>query len=530
MGARPAVVPCLCKGAVGNGRCANSPVKAKHIVDDAVCSSGSVYERCRYLSEDDIAFLKAMEFQIPIVADVSRADVLLCSWQPGGAPVVFAHAQPHSVAAVHSHSMVGCELAHAGERSLRLRLLGRLAHHRWGATSDGAPIVIRSYPVWRPGHSQIIGALRVETNLLEYERQRRRAQRFQRATLQLQRMAQYGRLIGAVQLSPFGDADGIIVTDRERVIGYVSGVAMNLYRRIGYLGDLVGRPLSDLATMDDDLARNALSQERCLEKEEEVGGRCWIKKAIPVHSLPRPPLLQWLGPHRHVEASSHLILIVRDCTETRRQEQELRVKAAMIQELHHRVKNNLQTIAALLRMQARRLRFKEARQAVEEAVNRILSVAVIHEFLSSQDSRVINMKDVSSRILTQLRQGLVSPGKHITFGLEGPPIYLPSRQATACALVINELLQNAVEHGFQEGAVGHVQLTLQDRGDRVVVHVRDNGSGLPESFDIRNADSLGLQIVQTLVREDLKGTIEMCNGDGVEAILAFPKSILGGEQ
>jgi two-component sensor histidine kinase len=499
------------------------------MVDSAVCPSGSVYERCRYLSDDDIAFLTAIEGQIPIVADVSRADVLLCSWQAGSAPVVFAHARPHSVAAVHARSMVGCELTDARERGLWARLLERLANFRQASTSDGAPIVIQSYPVWRPGHSRIIGTLRIETNLLEHERQRRRAKPFQQATLQLQRMAQYGLLVGAEELGPFGETDGIVVADRERTIRYVSGVAMNLYRRIGYLGDLVGRPLSNLATIDDDLARAALSQERCVEREEEVGSRNWIKKAIPVRSLPRPPFLRWLLPRPGLEAPSQVILIVRDFTESRRQEQELRVKTAMIQELHHRVKNNLQTIAALLRMQARRMRYRDARQAVEEAVNRVLSVAVIHEFLSNQESRVINMKDVSNRILTQVRQGLVSPDKHITFELEGPPIYLPSRQATACALVINELLQNAVEHGYQEGTEGRVQLTLEDEGATVVVRVRDDGSGLPEDFDIRNADSLGLQIVQTLVREDLKGTIQMCNGDGVEAIVTFPKSVLGGE-
>jgi two-component sensor histidine kinase len=426
--------------------------------------------------------------------------------------------------------MVGSELDEAQGRGFLAVLIERLTDFRQSATSDGASIVIQSYPVWRPDHRRIIATLRIETNLLEYERQRRRARAFQNATLQLQRMAQYGLLVGADEIGPFGETDGVIVVDRERTIRYISGVGMNLYRRIGYLGGLVGRPLSHLATGDDALARAALSLERCLVREEEVGGRTWIKKAIPVRGLPRPPWLRWLAPHQDTEVASHVILIIRDCTESRRQEQELRVKTALIQELHHRVKNNLQTIAALLRMQARRLEVADARQAVEEAVNRILSVAVIHEFLSHQDSRVINMRDVGNRILTQLRQGLVSPDKHISFGLEGPPIFLPSRQATACALVINELLQNAVEHGFQEGASGHVSVTFQDNGDGVVVRVRDDGAGLPASFNLGNAESLGLQIVQTLVREDLKGTIEMRNGDGVEVIVSFPKSTFGGEQ
>jgi len=223
---------------------------------------------------------------------------------------------------------------------------------------------------------------------------------------------------------------------------------------------------------------------------------------------------------------------VSDITEERRREQELRVKTALIQELHHRVKNNLQTIAALLRMQARRVDGAEARQAIEEAVNRILSVAVIHEFLSRQEARMINMREVSSRIVTQVQQGLVAPDKQITFGVEGPPIYLPSRQATACALVLNELLQNALEHGFQERTTGHIQVVLENGGDRVIMRVRDDGSGLPTDFDLSEAvrRSLGLYIVRTLVQEDLKGVLEIHNRDGVEAVVTFPKSILGGEQ
>jgi len=492
----------------------------------------SVYTQCAYLSEDDVAFLRAIEGQIPIVADISRADILLCSWQPGQPCLVLAHARPHSVAAAHAHSMVGQLIDEPACRKLKHLLFSCETHNRQSFTSDGAPIVVQVYPVWRPGKRHIIATLRIETNLLEHERQRRRSRVFQRVTLQLQRMAQYGRLVGADMLSPFGESDGIIVVDRTRTIRYVSGVAINLYRRIGYLGDLVGRPLSNLATQDDALVRTAMAQQRCLEQNEEAGGRSWVKKALPLYNLPPPPMRRWLTPWQEREEISHVILVVSDITEERRREQELRVKTALIQELHHRVKNNLQTIAALLRMQARRAESIEARQAIEEAVNRILSVAVIHEFLSRQEERVINMREVSGRIAAQVQHGLVAPDKHITFSVDGPPIYLPSRQATACALVLNELLQNALEHGFEKRTTGHIQVTLENGGDRVIMRVRDDGSGLPTDFDLSEAESrsLGLYIVRTLVQEDLKGTLEMYNRDGVEAIVTFPKSILGGEQ
>jgi len=499
-------------------------------MDDAVYLSSEYYERCWGLTEADVSFLMAVERQISIVADISRADILLYGKLEADRALALSHARPHSISPIYDQLLTGQEVdRHQDPLILRALTDGRPQQGGQLLLADSAPIIKQVYPLRRPGGKSVIGAFSVETNLLEHERHRRRRRAFQRALLQLQMMALRARLVGVTDLSPFGEHDGIIVADRQRVIRYASGIATNLYRRIGYPGGLLNHHLRELDTGDNDLARAALREFRCLEREEEAGGRYWVKKAIPLLDLPRPRPLTWFNWGKEDAEPSHVLLMVHDPTEMRRRDQELRVKTAMIQEVHHRVKNNLQTIAALLRMQARRMPSVEARTAVEEAISRILSVAVIHEFLSQEDSRVINIKDVSHRILTLMRQEMLGPDLRIQLALDGPPIYLPARQATACALVINELLQNAVEHGFDEGSVGNVHLTLQDEGDTVIVRVRDDGSGLPDSFRIEEADSLGLQIVQTLVKEDLKGTIEMRNGDGLEAIITFPKEIFGGE-
>ena len=490
----------------------------------------AIYERCRDLNAEDIQFLKLVERQMPITADVSRADILLYGRLDAERAIVLAHAQPHSISPVHPAPLTGQEVDRDQEPLLfRALTEGRPRQGGQRLIADGAPVIKQMYPLRKPGQKRVIAVFSVETNLLEHERHRRRSSVFQQALLQLQAMARCGQLAGAETLSPFGEHDGIIVTDRKRVIRYASGIATNLYRRIGYPEGLLGHHLGDLDTGDDDLVQAALRQRRCLEREEEAGERYWVKKAIPLLAQTPSYLLNRFGRQGPTTEPSYVLLLVHDSTEARRQEQELRVKTAMIQEVHHRVKNNLQTIAALLRLQARRMHNEEARLAVEEAISRILSVAVIHEFLSHQDSRVINIKDVSNRILNQMRQGVLSPDKHIHFELSGPPIYLPARQATACALVINELLQNAVEHGFKGRKTGRVWLTLQDEGDTVVVRVHDDGSGLPDDFRIESAESLGLQIVQTLVEEDLKGTLEMRNGGGAEAIVTFPKALLSAE-
>jgi two-component sensor histidine kinase len=490
-----------------------------------------VVYRCSNLTEEGIAFLQKIENDMPIVADISRADLLIyCPLSPDRAAVV-AQAKPHSIAPIHPEPLVGRTIT-AAEEPLILQALDRKhsLHGNRTLIPDGAPVLQEVHPICsREG--KVLGVLSIETNLIEHERHRRRSKVFQRALRQLQGMLLRGELEGAGQLSPFGEHDGIIVVDNQRWIRYASGIATNLYRRVGHLDSLVGKRTSELETEDEVLVVRALQEKRCIEEETHEGQRVWIKKAIPLMSqeewlrglrctlglpLPKPRLVG-------------VLLAIHDETEARYKERELKVKSAMIQEIHHRVKNNLQVIASLLRMQGRRSESEEVRRSLDDSVRRILSVAVVHEFLSQQEARVINIKDVSQRIINHTQQGILQPDKRIRLTLSGPSIYLPAQQATTCALIINELLQNAVEHGYERKPGGTITVNFQDEGDWVTIAVLDDGQGLPEDFSLERADSLGLHIVQTLVKDDLKGRFELKEGDGVSAIVTFPKQTLGGE-
>jgi two-component sensor histidine kinase len=339
-----------------------------------------------------------------------------------------------------------------------------------------------------------------------------------------------GELLGVVNLSPFGEYDGLMVVNTGGRILYMSGIATNLYRRLGYMKSLVGQRLPDLDTADEALVSHALDEGKCLEEEVQERGRLLIKKAIPLLSRERP--VPWLG-QRWLRSDSHLagvMLAIHDDTEVRQREMELRVKATMIQEIHHRIKNNLQTVAALLRMQSRRVTSPEARDSLREGVGRILSMAVVHEFLSQDQGQVINIHDVAQRILTQTERGMMDPEKEITLKLGGPSLYLPGKQATACALIINELLQNAMEHGYEWRKTGQIDVVLEDQGDHVGIRITDDGRGLPRNFNPRSGDSLGLEIVRRLVEDDLGGTFNLRNDGGVSATVAFPKPVLGGNE
>jgi len=496
----------------------------------------NVVHECKSLTQEDIAFLDKISKDMGILADLSRADVLMYCPLAAGRAVLVAHAGPHSILPLYGETLVERQLGMVEEpaviRALTEGRRGFMEVRREVASrtapAKAAPVVQETHPI-RASDGRVIACIAIETNLIERERHQRRSKVFQKALKQFQETVLAGKLPDVEPLSPFTEHDGIMVVDTERRIQYVSGIATGLYRRLGYAGELLKRRVEDLELDDHSLALEAMDQERCLEGEMQVGELVWVKKAIPLFSSGKGlrRLRRESTPSWRLEG---VLVTIRDETENRRREDELRVKVAMIQEIHHRVKNNMQTIASLLRLQARRAESDEVRQALQEGINRILSVAVIHEFLAHQDARVINIRDVSQRIISQMREGVLDREQRIRLDLRGPNIYLPTQQATVCALVINELLQNALEHGYERQTGGTVTVNLQDDGEQITISVDDDGVGLPEEFDLAETGSLGLQIVKTLAEGDLKGTFELYGRDkGVSAVVKFPKHTQGGK-
>ncbi len=499
---------------------------------------------CRDLSEAAIEFLKTIEQQMCIVADLSRADILIYCCKSKDEMAIVSHARPHSLAYVYTKSREGriVNINHRPE-ILQALLTGKKQKEQHSFIFEGAPVVRLTIPIHFPpqcmastddtAQPDVIAVLAITTNLIEYERHRLRNKVFRHMLKRLQSMLLCGHIIGAEKLTPFGEHDGIIYVDNEGVIGYASGIAVNLYRRIGYKEKLIGRPLTDLEAGDDELRRKALAQKQCLEWEVEEANRYWIHKVLPLTNYPSTyrTWLKYLSLPSQSKPGGVLILL-HDDTEVQRRARELRIKNAMIQEVHHRVKNNLQTIAGLLRMRSRRVKTEEARQVLDEALNRILSVAVIHEFLSNDSSNIINIKEISTRIINQL-QGMLSFDQSIKMEVLGDSIRLPARQATACSLIINELIQNSLEHGFEDKKQGIIRVNLEDNGEEVIIKVADDGDGVPDSFQMDQADSLGLYIVKILVEGDLQGQIQLesgLNGSGLGIKIVFSKKIFGGEE
>ncbi len=205
---------------------------------------------------------------------------------------------------------------------------------------------------------------------------------------------------------------------------------------------------------------------------------------------------------------------------------KLMVKSAVIQEMHHRVKNNLQQIVSLVRLEMRYSKYKSVEDALNDILNRILAISTVHELLTRDDLDTVSIRKTAESILLATQQSVVPPGKNVRTEISGDDFVLPLAKATSMALVLNELVQNAVEHGFKtlnEGRI-RVELIVNEAEFRVVV--LNDGDPLPEGFTVKKTDSLGLSIVDTLVRGDLNGTFALENAKydvGIVAIVVVPR-------
>jgi two-component sensor histidine kinase len=184
--------------------------------------------------------------------------------------------------------------------------------------------------------------------------------------------------------------------------------------------------------------------------------------------------------------------------------------STLIQEMHHRIKNNLQTVADLLSLEMSTSPSPAARRSLRDSITRIKSIAAVHELLSLEQLRLTDITELARQVCDISLKQLVHPNRQVTAEIHGPPIYLPSKQATALALVINELIANALEHAFSvNGKDRRLEIDLAQDGAQVTVTIADNGRGLPPDFGAAGRRGLGLQIVEALVTKDLAGTLQL---------------------
>ena len=351
---------------------------------------------------------------------------------------------------------------------------------------------------------------------------RKRTSVLRRALTRVRDLVAQGRLEGGENIGRLGLHDGMLIIDADGMIQYASSVAEGLYRLIGSwtarqhpaLGarhQRVPRVSGDGVRRLPGAARHRAGP-RLDQEGDPAGGRRRPRPGQSAAGLRS-------GATRSARSSSS-----RTSRDDVRKEQELKVKSAMIQEIHHRVKNNLQTITALLRLQARRVESEDAALALKEAVGRIMSVAVVHEFLS-QDEVEHHQYPRRLQAITQefvTRHARSDEADRAEAGGRSASSCCRPQQATSCALIVNELIQNAVDHGWSTETEGTVVVRLLQTDDSMCDRDRGRRRGLARRASTLPQGGLGLQIIRTLVRDDLKGQFLLEDGDGVRAVVSFP--------
>jgi len=486
--------------------------------------SDLVYAQGRSTPED-VDWLHGLVADAQLLADLAFADIVI--WVPtaDGSFIAVSHYRPSSAATLFYRDFVGqpvkqqwrAQITEAYESS---RVIDSSAPDWYEETPTrvlAVPVVRRLDPSSPDVAPEPIAVLTRHTNLGEARTPSRQELTFNNCANDLFEMISTGDFpdlsapTGPRRGAPRA-SDGLIRLDVEGVVTFASPNALSAFNRIGFDDELEGESLAEVTTTIIPGKQN-VDESLPLVVTGRAPWRTDIEARGVTVSLRAIPL-------RHRGERAGAIVLCRDVSELRHQERELITKDATIREIHHRVKNNLQTVASLLRIQARRAHTDEAREALTQAMRRVSAIAVVHDTLSEGLTQAVDFDEVFERVLMLVAEvasshnTTVHPRKSGTFGV------LPSEYATPLALALTELVTNAVEHGLA-GRDGQVEIEAERSAEQLSVVVRDNGAGLPEG---RVGAGLGTQIVRTLIQGELGGTIDWHTivGRGTEVTIEVP--------
>ena len=473
--------------------------------------------------DNDLAWLHLLVADWQIIADLSFADLVL--WLPDREGIGFwagAQMRPTTGPTAYVDDLVGAFLP-AGSRPLldsayEHQRVAREGDPEW---RDDIPVRVEAIPVRRD--DRILAVVARNTNLLGVRTPSRLELAYLETASDLAQMISNGFFPFPGQRSDHADSprvgDGFVRIDATGNVTYASPNALSVYRRLGLTTDLTGLNLAEVTRdlvpanrrPDEETLSAVLGGRRPLDTEIDNDDAALILRALPLR-----PTGEHLG----------ALVLLRDVTDLRSRDRELVTKDATIREIHHRVKNNLQTVAALLRLQARRIGIPEGRLALEEAVRRVGSIAIVHDTLSQGFDENVDFDDVADRLRLMVTE-VSSQGAQVSSSRTGTFGTLPAETATPLAMVLTEVLQNAVEHGFGDQP-GEIVVAAQRLVGRLHVSVEDDGVGLPNGFDLDTSTSLGLSIVRTLVESELDGLLEMGSGHagGTRVSLDLPAPAL----
>jgi len=503
------------------------------------------------LSEIQTTHLGELVTEWQLLADLSFADLTLwvpqrrdaSNWPEGH--IAIAHIRPTTASTCYTNDPIGLEIRWGSNSRIDDALsTGEIVRDNQEQRLNEFTIKEEAIPVNHDG--QIIAVISRVRNIETMRTPSKLELNYREIANQIYRMIAQGTfpIAGNVYLSESAPrvGDGLIRLDLDGTISYVSPNALSAFNRLGWRSELRGESLGEVV---ESLPQPSLSSHIREASEEswrlalsgKILRRAEFENDQGTIDLFAIPLLE--GVLRSGSERVGAMVLVRDVTELRRRERALISKDATIREIHHRVKNNLQTVSALLRLQARRISDPAATEALDQAVRRVGSIALVHETLASNTAELVDFDGVVDRIIhSEMDLSLRTATTPIDYQRDGSFGELSAQVATPLALVLTELIHNAIEHGLANSGsaltVRCAKIAGDERSDsdfpvrqvaQLVVEVIDDVFGISGDFSIQRSGNLGLEIVRTLTENELEGELTFIAGNpGTRVRIVIPDS------
>ncbi|UXH43295.1 sensor histidine kinase [Rossellomorea vietnamensis] len=453
------------------------------------------------LSVEEIEKIKEVAVNLPLMADLNKAHIFVdCLTKEGTQAIVVAEAAPSTSKAIYKNAVAGKIVYEPFEPSVLYTLRsGQHVFHNRAITQEGKTVEQSVVPI-KGENESVIGTLIMEKDISEQLQRQQKLDALSEATEALSEI-----LIGASEghpIIPEVIEESLFFIEDDSKILYSNSAAASMIQNLG-MGECL--PGDYLAHYFPEMKEILKCPEELLVKEIKFYQHVFKVKKIQLGNPDKP---------------NGTFIIFKNITELREKERELIVKSVAIREIHHRVKNNLQTVASLLRLQMRRGLPEESKVYFVESLNRISSIASVYEIILATSS--VDEVDLY-RLIEKIGNMLVSEAeghKSINITYSGPQLLIQSNKAVSVALVLNELIQNCMKHAFKQKVEGEIQVVFMRVEDHLEVRVIDNGEGLSTVYK----PSLGLDIVKMMIEHDLSGdfSIEPAQNAGTVALVTFP--------
>ncbi|WDP90322.1 MAG: sensor histidine kinase [Desulfobacter sp.] len=455
------------------------------------------------LAESDIRHIEEVAETLEAVADLMTADVFIdCRTRDKDVAVVVAQARPSNGKTLYKRSVVA-EFAYRSNEPAALRTLdiGMPTMDMMAKTQENRDVRQNVSPI-KNKRGRVIACLIAETDITADLKTKRHLSMLSRTTEQLTEALI--SMLNKEKGIPYHVTDGIAIFNREGICVYTNPVARGIYKKLGYMNEPEGLVFSNLALEDIDL-ETIFEKKQVNSSGVNLGGLVLNIKYTIMQS-------------KENARPTGAVMLISDETAVMAKEKELILKSVAIKEIHHRVKNNLQTIASLLRLQSRRVDNESAKRAFSKSISRVLSIAATHEILAQNGVDDVDLTVMINRILNSVAGHSLSASRGIKIDITGDAIHTDSDVATSIALVVNELIQNCIKYAFVGRDHGTITVEIRKGTAYSNICITDDGIGFDED-KVDTSISLGTSIVRQLVEGKLGGTLQVESGAGGTKVL-----------